>query len=83
MAGDGPKGCDHKGFLVVVRYQIQDLPVPLKVLQITQPGDTFITLATAKLIQCFRCGEFFNFSMDPKKMAEKIEEGAEEPGKVN
>lgn len=82
---DGPKikECSHQGFLVIIEQEIIDIALPMKSVLDPNERPRIKTIARTRVLNCFRCGEYFNLAPDLKKMADKLKDAAENPVKEN
>lgn len=82
---DGPKikECSHQGYLVIIEQEVLDIALPMKSVLDPNERPRIKTIARTKVVQCFRCEQFFNLAMSAEKVANKLKDAAENPVKEN
>lgn len=84
MANEGPKikECTHAGYLVIIEQEVIDLAIAPKILE-PNARPTIRTIARTKVVQCFRCEQFFTLAPSAEKLGEKMMADAAHPLKEN
>ncbi len=61
--------CDHRGYLVPIRFEVQDEVEPRKFITAQDMnGPKFRTFMNVRLIQCFSCEKYFHMKANVQKV---------------